>query len=508
MTTSYPNAVDTFSTKVDRGLIYHYDWNNIQDAILALERQALAGGGGFFNIETDFGAVGDDATDNRSALNAAIAAANAIHTGSSYGAVVWSPPGRFKHNGTLLTPSRNVRILGPNTMTSNGYNSASAWINIDNTTPSFNLGNGSTSGVKFEGLAILGSGGTNLLHRGIFATSLSNSAFINVMFDNFGGSGLRIDGGQDIIMDGLYVTNCLLGYASLSDFAGGVELGSIENFGYRSNINGVAGVGAHSNGGSGYMCALLCKNALNHWFTTTFAYGQTGVRVADVYALHEFDSCRFEYNQKNGLWYGGTEGRIVNCRFQDNSQGTDGADAHLRMGSSGTLAAYANLIANNMFETVSYPTHVASYGIDMQAGNSAAWSLENTLANNRGNGFKTRLINIDTSNTAPVVISPSPRTQSLTGSTSTTTFDGQQGNTWVLTCASGQATQITATNLLPGQVYDLYIIQHATPGTVTLNAIFSKTAAFTSPAASKHLSGRFRSDGTNLFQIGTFSGDM
>lgn len=461
-----------------------------------------------FNVKAPpYRAVGDDSADDKTAINAAIAAANAIATGDSAGAVVYFPPGRYAHSGTLTTPGPNVRLLGPNTKTSNGYNSAAALVNTVNSVPSFDLGNAATVGVIFEGIAILGAGGTNLAHRGVTAASLSNSDFRNVMFDNFGGSAVRIDGGADNHFFDLYVTNCLLGYASLTGFAGVIELGASESFGYRSNINGVAGVGAHSNYGSGYLCALYVKNSLAHWYNTTFAFAQTGVRVSDIYAGHEFAHCRFEYNQGRGLWFGGSKSRLIGNRFQDNSQDADGAYPHLQIGTAGALAGYQNVIMGNEFDAIVYDTYQPNYGIEMQAGNSPAWTLANHVLGNGGSGFRTALLHLAASNVPPVVTSAKQYVQSLTG-VGTQTFDGQQGDTWFLTVNANTTTTVAATNLIYGHEYNLaiYNASGAAPA-INLDTPF-RTGGYTAPANGQVRSIRVWYDGVHLLGIGPWSGDF
>lgn len=507
MSTVFPAAVDTYSTKVDRGIVYHNYINDLQDAVVALETYARAEK--LFNVKSaEFGAVGDGVTNDTSAINAAIAAANAINTGGSYGATVYFPPGKYQVSTTLTTPYRNVTLLGSNGASDNTYKGASQIQITSTSVPMFDLGNAATSGVTFRDLTLRGSGGTTLANHCIYATSASGCYFTNLMIDNFGGSAIRIDGGNDNVFHRILATNCLLGYASLSDFAGVLEFGCIEVFGYECNINGVAGlIGTHNNHGSGYMCAMYVKQSEVHWYSTTFAFAQTGVRVANISTLHEFQNCRFEAHQGRGLWFGGIFSRISHCRFQDNSQATNNTYPHCQIGTSGGLAGTGNQFIGNRFDNPLGLSYVPTYGFDIQAGNSAAWSYRNLFAENAGDGYTTKLYSIDASNVSPVLIAPLARQQTLTG-TGTQTFDGQQGDYWKLVVNANTTTTVAATNLLLGHTYNIEILNSsgATPA-INLDTVF-KSVGYTAPADTKRKSFACRYDGTNLILIGAVSADF
>lgn len=106
MASVFPAGIDTFSTKVDRGVVYHTDINNIQDAIVALETYVRLGGGRVVNVVTDGGAVGDDTADDTSAFQTSL---NVITT--SGGGILYVPVGTYKITTGLIVPS-NTLIIG------------------------------------------------------------------------------------------------------------------------------------------------------------------------------------------------------------------------------------------------------------------------------------------------------------------------------------------------------------------------------------------------------------
>jgi hypothetical protein len=109
MTTAFPAGIDAFTTKVDRGVVYHTDINNLQDAVMALETFVQAGGGVRFNVRSaEFGAEGDGVTNDRAAIMSAAAAAFAAGSGG-----IFLPLGTYSIGSTIdLTNYPGISIFG------------------------------------------------------------------------------------------------------------------------------------------------------------------------------------------------------------------------------------------------------------------------------------------------------------------------------------------------------------------------------------------------------------
>ncbi len=102
MSSNYPTALDTFPTVVDNvTTISATESNNQNAAIVALERSGYS----VFNVKTYGGAKGDGSTDDSTAIQNTINAAN-----SAGGGTVYFPPGTYVCSG--LTIYGKIRYLG------------------------------------------------------------------------------------------------------------------------------------------------------------------------------------------------------------------------------------------------------------------------------------------------------------------------------------------------------------------------------------------------------------
>jgi len=469
----------------------------------------------------DFGIKTNDSSNvYTSELNRAIAQANAVVNGSgttARGAVIQFPPSYVVVDATLTAPTNGVRFLGKNWRWGSSFWSASTIKFTGTTTPLFDLGSSGNSDIMFEKLTLAGStgstSGANLNNHAIYAASANTLRLIDMNIHGWGGSALRIDAGNDAYVQHLQATGCLYGYGSLAAPTGVVHFGGGEAVMEHSNINGVFAF-TTGNYTSGHYAAVYVNAAPFRFEKVVAAFAEVGVHVGTSVGTSPsfIANSRAEFNQGHGWWIEGGHLHFTNCDAYTNSLAADNTYDGFY-----TVRASPGFVIHNTYSACVVDgantggnTNNQRYGFTDQnngAGNLFVNANRYDAACFVGGHVQTAAFN-PTFGVCIPIISRQNRHQALTGSTTTTTFDGEDGNLFVLTCASGQATQITATNLLPGNEYELYIIQHATPGTVTLGTVFAKTATFTSPAAGKHLSGKFRSDGTSLYQIGSWSGDM
>jgi hypothetical protein len=470
-----------------------------------------------FNVKA-YGAVGDGSTNDTTAINAAIAAANAVATLSAgndaTGATVYFPPGLYLCNSALTSPTYGVRLLGAGGRIWGGTIPHASVLKMGfQNAALFSLGNGVVSNITFENLGFDGGQastvGADLAHRGIHATAASLVWIQGCSFVGFGGEAIRIEGGIGKWIEYTQTTRVLLGYSGLASQSGGVYIAGTENNMTECNFNGPAFTAStHNEYGTGLAAALYVNGAPCTFYKVVGAFAQVGIVIGDSVGSSPsfFTNCRAEFNQGHG-WVnlGANVCNFVSCSAYDNNRDTSTPTYSGFYGVSST--GFARNTFTDCVVTGIDGTYIQLYGFtDQNNGGGNVFAEANRY--NAGCRAPGLTVFNPTFGACPPIIDRINRRQALTGSTASTEFDGEEGNLWVLTCASGQATEVNARNLLPGNEYELYIIQHATPGTVTLSSEFSKTATFSSPAASKHLSGKFRSDGTNLFQIGAWSGDM
>jgi hypothetical protein len=471
-----------------------------------------------FNVKA-YGAVGDGSTNDTAAINAAIAAANAVTAGSvnvSKGATVYFPPGLYLCNSALTTPTNNVTLLGGNGVVWSTQESGAAVLKMGYQNGVL-LDVSNSANVTIKNLGFFGgqanSSGADLAHIGIYASTCTNLFIVGCSLTGFGGPAIRVTGFGKWL-EQVQTTRVLLGYASLVSQSGGVYLDGTENQLLRCNFNGPAFNTSTTHGeyGSGYAAAVYLNGAPIVAYKMVGAGAQVGIVVGDSVGSSpsQFTNCRAEFNQGHG-WVnlGANVCSFTSCSAYDNNRDTTTPTY------SGFYGVSATGFSRNTFSdcivTGIDGTYLQLYGFTDQnnGGGNVFKEANHYNAGCRAPGLT--LFN-PTFGACPPIIGRQDRTQA--GSLNTTpspdelTFNGTEGNIWRAAIASGAATKILATSLLPGQIYTLYIVQPASAGTVTLDAVFAKTVGFVSPANSKQLTGQFYSDGTSLYQVSAWSGDM
>lgn len=462
-----------------------------------------------------WGAIPDGSTACLTAINAAIVCANTFHLSTAYGAKVKFLHGVYLVSTTLTRPSPNVTLEGIETKGGNGNNPASIIKLSDTTVALIDLGSSLTNGVTIRYLGLFGSGGTNLAHRGITSANTSFTVIEHCFINDFGGNAIRIDAGNDNHIDDNLVTNCMLGHAALAAYAGVIELGCSETFGEGNNFNGAGADFLNKHGdvdgvagviGSGFLCVLYVKSNLCHFKRTTFAFAHYGVRI-NFTQLHEFESCRFEYNQRNGVYTDGIKSRFINNRFQDNSQELDNAYNHFRIGSNG-VTGYQNSVIGNQFWAISHPTYLPNYGIEIntQLGGEV-WASRNRVEANDGDGFELDLLTY--TGVQPLLLGADYREQLLSvAGAATAQFKAQQGLNWKLTLTGSTATLDAPLRPVRGQIAMLEVLNSSGGASIlTFNAVF-KHIGYTDPASTKRKTAVFRFDGTNWMLQGAWSADI
>ncbi len=471
----------------------------------------------------DFGVKVNSANGYATELSRALTAAGGVTFGSTARGVDLSfPPGLINIDAQIAPASAitNVRLLGAGgrTWSTSKFGGTVLKFALTNT-PMFDLGSAVSTDVTFEKLGLAGTSSTDPTNHAIYSASLTRLSVINCNFDTFGGSAIKLDAGANTFISGIQTDNCLKGFASLAAAQGAVHLGGGESHIDYSNINGPYTIGSTHNavgaGASLLAAAVYINGAPGSYNNVVAAAADVGFHIGTGVGSDSsyYFACRGEFNQTYGFWIEGALNKFVACQAGNNSQDTDNTF-------DGFYTKHG--IAGFPFENEFIGCHVlgtsgASYQ-QRYAFTDDNSSVSNTLQNvNRydstcrlGNNVRGRKFNIVGADIP--MIAPSPFTQAGTLDTVPSpdelTFDGEKGNIWRAAIASGAATKILATNLLPGQIYTLYIVQPASAGTVTLDTVFAKIATFTSPANSKQLTGQFYCDGTSLYQVGAWSGDM
>lgn len=526
MATNFPSGIDTFSTKVDRGVVYHTDINNLQDAVVALETHLRPSTAGVFNVKSaEFGATGDGVTDDSAAISAAIVAANAVTTSTTAkGATVFFPPGLYLCNSALTAPTSFVRLMGAGGIVwSNSSLSASVLKMGFTNAALIDLGSGS-SNVSFINLGFVGgkttTSGASLSHIGIKATTASSIFIHGCNFDGFGGPAIRIEGGIGKWIEYCQTTRCLMAYADLTSYAGTVHLagtdpvndtaGTEHNI-YECNFNGPAFTAAtHGAVGSGYAAAVYTNGAPNTFYKVVGAFAQTGIVIGPNVGTSPgfFTNCRAEFNQGNGWIIHGNYNTFTACSSYDNNM-----DSTTPTYSGFNVEQYApRFTGNNVFVGCIVRGVTSGYAVkwgytdNCALGATPFHAADVYVGCRAAVGVGGRMFNI--TGTQVPIIHPEPFTQSLTG-TATKTFDGEKGNIFSFRVNGNTHSTLAASTIIPGQNYDVLIYNDsgASP-TIDLATTF-RTASYSSPANGKYRTARFHATGTNsLVQVGDWSADL
>lgn len=484
-----------YTTRTDGSIIYATYMNALQ---LGLEYAGI-------NVKaSNYGAVGDGSTDDTTAINAAIAYANAVSNAALVGATVYFPPGKYSISSTLTTPSPNVVLKG----TSYGSPSSGSTLYYpQNTGRLFDLGTSATSNVTFRDLYFLGSSAsTATSNHCIYSASASMLHFERCSFNGFGGSAIRVDAGSGIQLFNVEAQNCLLSavpstYDALVSRQGVIELGCTEAMIEWCNINGVAGTLNANTGryGHGYMIALYIKAGVSRITNSVFAFAQNGV-VIESSQHHQVMNSRSEYNQGHGFVVECQQSGFVNNRAQDNSHDSD--SAYSGFYNSG----WSNSFIGNKIQHVSY-TNTQKYGIDTTTAAGTGATLTNHFSDNHmlGNGTNPLYHFTNPTNT-PLSIGGQDFRQVLADG-ATVTPDAQNGNQWTLT-ATASRTLAAPTNSYTGARATLSI-KNSSGGAITTTINGAYKMAWTDPADGKTRTILLECyDGTNWKSIGTVSGDL
>ena len=454
-----------------------------------------------------WGATGDGTTDDTTAINKAIAAANRT-TLATYGVTIFFPAGDYNTTAQLTTPGKFVRLLG-----ASGWvrNSSSGGVNTTRikttltTSSMFDLGTSVTSNVIFENLCLRGDASGSKDAHGVLIPNAASCVFHRVRIENFGGSAIKWQAGGGLYIRDFMSDGCLQDRANLTAHQGVVDIAGPEATIEEAEVAGGLLAGTHGAGGSGYACAIVVRSSPHRFHKVVAEFGQTGVYfTTGIGGDYIFvTDCRSEFNQREGWLVDGKKVNFVNCSAMNNSQDTD----NTYDGWSFTNAAGQNRLVGCVVGGTSSNPYKQRYGFT-DAVNAVAADLKNCNhyidcgAPFNVNG---RVFNI--TGASKPSISPSPMQQGLTG-TGTQTFDCEGGDLFYLNVNANVATTLDCTNLVRGKIITITIFNAsgAAPA-ITLAAKF-RSSGYVAPANNKFRTCQYYIRDTDLIQIGQWSPDL
>lgn len=297
------------------------------------DAQYMRRGSLFINVK-DYGAKGDGSTDDTTALQAALDAAN---TGGVSGKRVYLPAGDYRHTGNLRIYANNVAMVGAGA-------GATTLTNTSTTTDSIILTDTwQKLGITIADMAITAATTTtgsairlvNTHRSHIPRVRMSGHRYgLRYGLDNFdvymsaftitnvgaNGAGILFDGGPN--GGALYASDGVIDGASASGVDGIRMPSGVGSFFTNIDIRACGGSGVNINPGSG-------QTVLWMWFTNVLGDTSTGQGVyvnpaagGTVYSA-QFNGCWASTNAGNGFVVGSTgtvDGvEFNNCRALDNA---------------------------------------------------------------------------------------------------------------------------------------------------------------------------------------------
>lgn len=481
-----------------------------------------------------WGALGDNSHDDSTAINLAIAAANTFTQGTR----VRFLPGTYYTGTTQLTrPGKGTHIIGqgwdyvnsplpPSTIRSG----------ITAGTPLWDYGNNLTAAVTIEKMGFSGGGGVNKLSHCFYSASAQGMRFIDVFFDNWGGSAIKFDAGSNAQLQNVWAQNCLLGGSPITLVASvltntGSTLSTYQgiiHFGVESttvftevwmnycNISGnvfkdgsnVYWTGAR---GSGYYCAIYINGSPNRCTDVVGAFAQTGWVLDTGGSVDSmFAHCRGEYNQGDGFLVLSGHNTFCPGYAQSNSKDTDGAYGGWQ------IASGINVFACIEAQGISSDANKMGYIFkDTQAvGAPTDFFRANFYGKYRMNNMSASAVPLLKSGYSLVAVENNnvPQAVSVANAGTLSTLDAQAGDEWLITAsnASGNSSITIGAPLNPfnGKQVTVSII-NSSGGTLTTAFPASfKMSGYTDPANGKRRTFALRYDGTNWWQQGGVSGDL
>jgi hypothetical protein len=204
-----------------------------------------------FNV-MDYGAKGENVTDDtagwQAALNAAGAAGGPV--GNNVGAIVFGPKGRYRITGTLTVP-QNVTVMGAGHGADLSYNPPTILDAGGLAAPIFT---GSASGLTIQDLALYGRNASGA--KGIYGTGGAGWLIRDVVFNGFGDQALHMTAGVSHRIENCSAQNCLLVRTGRASYVGVFDIASTDTYIHGCEIT-ASSIGNES--GNGYICALAIR---------------------------------------------------------------------------------------------------------------------------------------------------------------------------------------------------------------------------------------------------------
>lgn len=368
MASAYPGALDTLATDKtgESSMAGHaVAHNDLADAINKIEAELgvnpsgaaatvvarlndISGSSSVLNVQ-DFGAVGDNTTDDAAAIQAAIDACD-----PNRGGTVFFPQGRYRISETLEIAHQGTWLVGEGSIgTATEFSLGSSRIVSDDgvTAISCAAAGHATLGYGFRNLHVVAASGATT-GNGILVTNAEKTIVENVCCSDYpAGYGMRLAGGAGNAQ-----------YAQLTNFASGNCLTGLHLSG--TGPNGLRMFGGylegHAEPDSGSVAIHIETGDTARIFGAIIAGWETGIYVESQAVGHQIFGARFEYCNI-GVRFGGSSvgGMLVGCDFDNTLLEGSGSNVGIQVDSGAD-----NIVLLPGWMSASVTTKVSDAGTD------------------------------------------------------------------------------------------------------------------------------------------------
>ena len=330
------------ATGYARGRANWLDWPNmstpVQSAHYNRWDQAIADLKGLTYNVKDYGAVGDNTTDDTTAIQAAL---DAVAAG---GGIVYFPPGLYLISASLTVKAR-TRLVGANRYKQFvGGNDHPASMLLGTALNAPIIDSAGVQPVEVTRLGFRGSGASGSI--GIKATLATNWQISECLFDNFGDQAILLTSGSVPMIDNCFVQNTLLVRTGRTGYVGAVEVSATDAVISRCEVTTSSSA---DDTGNGYICAFLLDGDNGFIYDCIGEISETGFVVSSNVSVAGWRmmSCRADQNQRDGFIINGSLCQITNCFAYRNSRKTNNTyDGFVVAGGFNTLV---NCMALDVF---------------------------------------------------------------------------------------------------------------------------------------------------------------
>lgn len=290
--------------------------NDLAAAVNELKKRAVS--------VKDFGAVGNNATNDTAAIQAALDACAAAG-----GGVVVLPPGKYITSASLR-PTSGVGLVGLSPLQQASPDAVAAIYCYGGGVPVI-AGDASADLVTIQNLALFGDP-TASGSKGIYAADCGGWLIRDCFLSQFGDQGVHLEGGNDPTVENVWVENACMVRTGRTDHVGALHLNT--NDAMVSKVRATASCSANHSG-SGWIAGIVLDGE-NCFLTNCMGHiSETGivVKTSAGIAGHTLVGCRSDLNYTDGFRVRGALVTLEACwSFRDGQAANNTHDGFANVG--------------------------------------------------------------------------------------------------------------------------------------------------------------------------------